>query len=328
MDLEEQYKEIRKKCNVPKEDWPEWRKHLYDHGWAIVKNVIPKEKCEEYSSRFWDWVEGFNSGVKRNKPSTWTSDNWPGHIHGIFQGYAIGQTQFVWDVRSEEEIIKIFEMIYQDKELLVSFDGANLSRPTIESRASMWAHFDQGSQKNDFRCIQGFLNLQPCQEFDGGLIVYEDSHLQHDAFFKESGAVSDGDWYKFQEDPQPLKWFKNCKKIKVCCDPGDFVLWDSRTIHYACPPIKHKGTGNCREVVYVSCQPASLANERVIGQKQKAFYSKRMTSHWASENIKLFARTPRSYGDTEREQRFQFDETTLPVLNERARKLAGLDPYY
>ncbi|KAM9969430.1 hypothetical protein ACTFIR_001265 [Dictyostelium discoideum] len=326
MELDVKYNELSLNCNEPKSDWPEWRQHLYDHGWAIVPKVVAKERCKEYLSRFWDWLEGFGSGLKRDRPSTWTSDNWPGNIHGIFQNYALGHQQFVWDVRQETDIMKIFEMIYQTPELLVSFDGGNLSRPT-NAEPKSWAHFDQGSSKFGFRCIQGFLNLDVCQENDGGLIVYQDSHLQHDKYFAESAEQSQGDWYKFEKDPHTLKWFKDCKKIKVCCEPGDVVLWDSRTIHYACQPVKNAGNGNCRAVVYVSYQPASLASEKVLAQKQQAFHSKRMTSHWAAENIKLFPRTPRTYGNEERVEKFRFDETTLPILNEFGRKLAGLDSY-
>ncbi|EGG23970.1 hypothetical protein DFA_06108 [Cavenderia fasciculata] len=312
---------IEEECNKFKEDWPEWRKHLYEHGWAVVPKVVAVEQCEQYRSKFWDWLEGFKTGIKRNSSSSWTNANWPSQIHGIFQHYALGQEQFVWDIRSEQAIIDVFTQVYNTDQLLVSFDGGNLSRPGHSSKP--WAHFDQGSSKMGFRCIQGFLNLMDCQDTDGGLVVYDKSHLVHDKFFTESGIDSHGDWYKFDEQPETLPIFKNCKMVKVNCNVGDVVLWDSRTIHYAVHPTSR----SCRMVVYVSYQPASLISEADLRKKQQCFYEKRMTSHWASENIKMFPKNPRTYGDKELLDRFKYDEETLPVLTPRARLLAGLDAY-
>lgn len=35
-----------------------------------------------------------------------------------------------------------------------------------------------------------------------------------------------------------MRWFldRGCEAVKVCADPGDLVLWDSRTVHYNCLP--------------------------------------------------------------------------------------------
>eukprot|EP01132_Coremiostelium_polycephalum_P002385 gene2385-2947_t len=221
-------------------------------------------------------------------------------------------------------------MIYGTDKLLVSFDGGNLSRPsTTIGRHKDWAHFDQGHKKMGFRCVQGFLNLEHCQEHDGGLIVYEGSHLKHESFFKGTGIETQGDWHKFDNDPREEfpDYFKDCKKVKVCCNIGDVVLWDSRTIHFAAIPDANKGATKCRMVVYTSYQPRSLATEANLKAKQKAFQNKRMTSHWAAETIKLFPKNPRTYGNQSLIDNFKFDSTTLPVLNDKQKKLAGLIPY-
>ncbi|GAM25630.1 hypothetical protein SAMD00019534_088050, partial [Acytostelium subglobosum LB1] len=313
---------LEESCNTFKEDWPQWRKDLYNNGWAVVRNVVPPERCETYRAAFWKWFEDFGTGIDRNDRASWSSDKWPANLHGILQQYAFGQNQFVWDIRSEQAIIDVFSQIYNTDELLVSFDGGNLSRPG-KSLGKPWYHLDQGNTKLGFRCVQGFLNLMDCQQNDGGLIVYDKSHIQHANFYKGEGVESQGDWYKFPEDPRELKYFKDCKEIKVCCNVGDVVLWDSRTIHWAATPTG----GNCRMVVYTSYQPASLITKTDLAKKQKAFNQKRMTSHWAAENIKLFSKTPRTYGNQDLIDNFKYDEKTLPTLNDRARQLAGLDPY-
>lgn len=36
-----------------------------------------------------------------------------------------------------------------------------------------------------------------------------------------------------------LEWFeqRGCKWEKPCLEPGDFILWDSRTAHYGAAPV-------------------------------------------------------------------------------------------
>lgn len=65
------------------------------------------------------------------------------------------------------------------------------------------------------------------------------SQLLNDKFFEEHstdknpawGAVPD-DWHGFSEEE--VGWFeeRGCEVVKVCCEPGDLVVWDSRTVHY------------------------------------------------------------------------------------------------
>lgn len=44
------------------------------------------------------------------------------------------------------------------------------------------------------------------------------------------------DWFGFEKEE--VQWFKDrgCEIVKVCVDPGDLILWDSRTMHWNCLP--------------------------------------------------------------------------------------------
>lgn len=91
------------------------------------------------------------------------------------------------------------------------------------------------------QCVQGILNFNPCGLNDGGLTVLRGSHNFVEDFFKSHDVTNIGAWgiedfYMFNEDQQ--KWFsdKGCETVKVCADPGDLILWDSRTVHYNTPP--------------------------------------------------------------------------------------------
>jgi hypothetical protein len=118
-----------------------------------------------------------------------------------------------------------------------------------------------------------------------------------------------------------MSYFKDCKAVKVCCNAGDMILWDSRTAHYAIQP---RGT-RYRMVVYVSMLPASGTSEAQLKKKKQAFENKRTTSHWAVP-VKLFPKNPHTYGNKDIIEKFPVD-ATLPVLTQRAKQLAGLVPY-
>eukprot|EP01132_Coremiostelium_polycephalum_P007918 gene7918-9744_t len=315
MDKKEKLKELEK-CNEYREDWPEWRKQLFLKGWAVVKNVVSKERAEHYRSEFWTWIESFKTGISRNDKNSW-SENWPHSLQGIIHDFSFAHNQFLWDIRSEESIINIFKEIYQTDKLLVSFDGGNVSKPTLEDRKP-WPHTDQGLKKQGFHCVQGFLNLQECGPHDGGLIVLDGSHLSLQSYLDKykSEQFPFWDYVKFEGDPHNLPMFKDCQKIKVCCESGDFVLWDSRTIHYNCLPNPQKGNNECRMVAYTSYQPAYLARQKDIDTKIEAFNTKSSTSHWASEKVNIFENTSTN-------QKYVVPN---PILSHRAKLLAGLIP--
>lgn len=54
-----------------------------------------------------------------------------------------GQEQFVWDIRTEPGVLAAFEQLWQQTNLVVSFDGGSLMLPGIRkfTRASVYEHF-------------------------------------------------------------------------------------------------------------------------------------------------------------------------------------------
>ena len=180
-----------KKSKTEVDEKIDWEKELEEKGYCVIPNVISKEKANESVSKFWDWFEGFETGVDRNNPKTWTCSKLPFSLHGIFQHYSVGHEQFVWDLRCDENVIKVFSKIWGTEKLLVSFDGVNFSRPSNRS-TKPWPHLDQGPKKLGKVCVQGFVNLLDSGENDGGLVVYEKSHLKHTSFFKDNNITTGG----------------------------------------------------------------------------------------------------------------------------------------
>jgi len=78
--------------------------------------------------------------------------------------------------------------------------------------------------------------------------------------------------------------------IKVCAAPGDFILWDSRTIHCNCPateprdlPVDGSLLPPRRLVAYVCMTPKSRINHRQTEERITAYKQGLTTSHWPED---------------------------------------------
>ena len=295
--------------------------------------------------------------IDRNNPETWKGPHWIQNIHGIIKNYNIGHAQFVWDVRDEDNIVSFFAKYWQTEDLLVSFDGACIIRGSAAGDRSKWAHTDQapvlkikhGNQKavlvRDFDCVQGLLNLRPCGPNDGGLVVWKGSHKGHQQFFTDKGEMtieelkkagtkneaaswkdSGNNWYKLDHDNDVDKaHLEKYERVKVCCDPGDFIVWYSRTIHYA-EAIDSKKNLNLmahRMCTYVCMLPRRFASDSDLRRKKEALNNLRTTSHWPCIKLTLNNKNPRTYGNDAVIDNF-ITPDTKPVLTDRMKRMAGV----
>ena len=44
---------------------------LETDGYCVIPNIISSEKCDEYITKIWDWLENLGTGIDRNNKSTW-----------------------------------------------------------------------------------------------------------------------------------------------------------------------------------------------------------------------------------------------------------------
>ena len=181
----------------------------------------------------------------------------------MYHGYGVAHEQFVWDARvyvrrrgftfairtdascdsSEPGVVNAFSTLFGTEKLLSSYDGINFTLPSSSLKpAGRWPHIDQNPRKKGLVCAQGVINFTPSGENDGGLIVMKGSHKLVEEFFATFPHVvgrktwGPGDWFGFEEDE--VKWFadRGCETVKVCTEPGDLIIWDSRTVHFNCVP--------------------------------------------------------------------------------------------
>jgi hypothetical protein len=286
---------------------PKAAQYLEENGYVVFSQLANSKEVEKAKGLFWDHIENFTS-AQRGDVSSWKDDTWPGDpTNGIIFNIGIGQSAFLWYLRTLPNVKKAFAGIWGDSDLLVSFDGCGVFRP-VEYKHTWrtkggWFHIDQNLyQKKGRHCVQGLVNLRKSGEYDGGFVVVPQSHkMMENAFAKYSDLCQmDGDYFRFERDAD--FWEDEKKRIadyshahalqpvKICLEPGDFVMWDSRTVHCNHPPTRlsddpSASTSLKRLVAYICMSPAKMAKdlEDLIENRVFAFNNGISTSHWPHE---------------------------------------------
>ncbi|KAJ5766167.1 uncharacterized protein N7511_003783 [Penicillium nucicola] len=262
----------------------DFRDDILQNGYAVVKGAIARDRALKYADDIYTWLEEFNLGFDRNDRSTIHKDHLPDiNEKGMCLGYGISHESFTWAVRQEPAVVGAFEKVYDTEDLIVSFDSVNIGFPNrmdIKPN-SPWPHQDQDPEKPGFRCLQGLVNLLPNGPQDGGLIVCKGAHLLSEEFhanFKDEERIWSWtkEWYGFTEAGQAWLKDKGCEWIKVEAEPGDLLLWDSRTPHYNVS----SETNQDRFCVYTCFMPVADATKEQLQTKKMAFEETKMTTHW------------------------------------------------
>ena len=164
-------------------------------------------------------------------------------------------------------------------------------------------------------CLQGLVQLTPANEWTGGFCVVPGSHKYHDEFSKRHPHRDvQGDFLPVPEgDPIVPKG----SGLMLRADPGDIILWDSRTIHCNGPAIEALSRAPAsvevparsdllRLVGYVCCVPAAWATPSLLEQRAQAVLEKTTSTHWPQAFVPTgyrpkweSPRTPADYTDAE-----------------------------
>ncbi|CAF0729747.1 unnamed protein product [Adineta steineri] len=272
--------------------------YLNENGYVVISDVMNQDEINESKNLLWKYLADFSNGtIQRDQPETWSS-NWPSFgTHGVISGDGIGQSDFMWNIRSNPQVKKFYARLWNTQQLLVSFDGCGIFRDwrynPIWKTNGGWNHVDQNPKNKPNRCcIQGFVSHTNQNEKTGGLIVFPPSHLR---FTELCDIMKDSrDYVKVPSDHPIINQGKTLGKL-VHCQVGDLVLWDSRTIHCNSPATaigelqKDEPVDLLRIVAYVSMSPPSF----IHGQTLDEFREKRKqmvknnctTNHWSTELV-------------------------------------------
>lgn len=311
-------------------DTPYWLSDLQKNGYAVIKGAIPAERAQQYQEAAHDWLKTFDTPLDFNDPSTWTSANLPVQSKiNTFSAYAVPHEKFMWDARLEPGVVDAFATIWGTSDLLVSFDALNVTFPNRKDkpRKGAWPHVDQSPFRKGMQCIQGVINLSHSGPEDGGLVVFPGSHNHVEDFFAtqtDRATWEKKDIYLFSTEE--LKFFedKGIKPHKVCAEPGDLLIWDSRTVHWGAEPTE-KGT-TIRTVIYASYAPAKLASKEALETKKQVFEAWEGTTHWPHDNIS-FRKRQALLEDGTVDPRSRSEPLQKPELTDQLLKMAGVKAY-
>ncbi|CAF3776424.1 unnamed protein product [Rotaria socialis] len=270
--------------------------YLNEHGYVVISDVMSQDKVNMNKELLWKFIENVSNGtIKRDDPETW-SNQWPSFSsHGVISGFGIGQSEFLWSVRSNRQVKNIFARLWNTRQLLVSFDGCGVFRDwrynSTWKTSGGWNHVDQNPKlKPDRCCVQGIVSLTDQNERIGGLIVYPRTHLR----FTELCDVTkkSNDFVQVPSDHAIMDQGRTRGKL-VHCRAGDLILWDSRLIHCNSPataieerrPDEHVDL--LRIAVYVSMSPTTFVHDQTLDEfreKRKQMVENNYTlTHWSTE---------------------------------------------
>lgn len=89
----------------------------------------------------------------------------------------------------------------------------------------------------------------------------------HKAFIDEPRIPAwTPEWYGFTDNGMQWLEEKGCEWVKVCADPGDLLVWDSRTPHYN---LSSK-TNQPRFAIYTCFMPVADASQEDLIRKKDA----------------------------------------------------------
>merc|ERR1711879_319478 len=229
---------------------------IKNDGLVVIDNIYSKQECDQIMDETLTTFEKLGTNVDRNKINkTWKNEMLPcqskfGMFHSV-----MGHMPSVWKVRKNKKIENIFRTIYQDvrglenKELslVVSIDGINIQPKTLgpvykgtdDPYSRDWAHMDQSTYNEIYKCIQGSMTLTNTTHC---FRVSPKSHKVYEKILAINGIkaepVNTSMWCQLPQDVYPevqnvIEEAGGQLQIPVRVKAGSLILWWSTTLHSA-----------------------------------------------------------------------------------------------
>jgi hypothetical protein len=127
----EQLRDIQKKLPLrvlSAEDFAHWQRY----GYVVIKQAVPREQVERTVDFLWQFQE-----LDRSKPDTWNRSELRSHEMKELNGSGMVEAyhhQTLWDNRQTQRVYDAFVDIWDQEDLWVSIDRANLNTPNRGAR--------------------------------------------------------------------------------------------------------------------------------------------------------------------------------------------------
>ena len=228
-------------------------------------------------------------GLRRDVPATWVDDRWPlgAGDSGILPHHGAGHCAAMWRARRLPRVVAAFEALWGTKDLLASFDGPVLFRPwwavPCAETCAEWWHVDQNPLTRPGQdCVQGCLNLMTNSRNSGGTALLPGSHkfFSRETHERIHGARL-GQLRDYVPTPRTDALVLGARAIVPLLEPGDLLLWDSRTTHCSAPATE--GAANdalARAACLVCFTPRDKADDAILAARRDAARNGATTTHY------------------------------------------------
>jgi hypothetical protein len=252
-----------------RKDVPLWKDYFDEHGYVMIKKVLSEQdKLHAFGLFAEDWRTVSPRFNFHNK-ETWSPANSPMMWNkGMIYWNGLGQSNFMWYLRTHPNILNIFKDYYETDDLVTSFDGFSLFLNNNQ-KPGTWLHTDK-NPKWDMESIQGAYNFLPVGEDDAGFMVVPGSHKSYKPDIPE--------WQQFipiDEDDE-----HNEKAVKLLIPDNCFLLWNSLTIHSNVGMVKKGVVELNRLTAYITYFPKELRSEEVYGRRVNGYRLAHNCSHY------------------------------------------------
>ena len=242
-----QLKDIQKRLELrvlSQEDWDHW----ITKGFVVVKKAVNREACQQLENALWEFDE-----KDPNDPSTWYAPQRRPHVRVELNN--VGMTEIyhhqrMWDNRQSQRVYDAFVDIWDQEELWVAIDRANINPPKkVKANPDGFVHWDVDTTARPLPIgVQGILSVKEQDIETGGFqavpYLFE--------FFE--------DWVKTQpNDRNPLlPDMTGLSRENITLEAGDLLIFNSLLPHGVRP---NHSEGRVRMAQYISMFPAELENE-------------------------------------------------------------------
>ena len=242
-----QLKDIQKRLELrvlSQENWDHW----ITKGFVVVKKAVNREACQQLENALWEFDE-----KDPNDPSTWYAPQRRPHVRVELNN--VGMTEIyhhqrMWDNRQSQRVYDAFVDIWDQEELWVAIDRANINPPKkVKANPDGFVHWDVDTTARPLPIgVQGILSVKEQDIETGGFqavpYLFE--------FFE--------DWVKTQpSDRNPLlPDMTGLSRENITLEAGDLLIFNSLLPHGVRP---NHSEGRVRMAQYISMFPAELENE-------------------------------------------------------------------
>jgi hypothetical protein len=242
---------------------------LEEYGYSVV-HLFDDVKVEYYKKMFFDFWNANPEFQRYHKVV---------HQHGIDKRIA-SHSRFSWSLRCDDQIQYIFKKLYKTDELVCSFDSLIYLQPGNDYKTGYCTHTNQHVLYDGWQCYQSQINF--FKNDTTCLCVYKNSHKYHKELKNKCPTgVNLKENFVYIPPAFLAKLVRDgrIEKVVVQVEPGDFVIWDSRTFHQG-----EYGNNEERLVMNIAYLPIVHPNqksydEKMAMKKWNYYKTNRQTSH-------------------------------------------------